>query len=330
MSLEPEENKNLFSSLQLADSPNRSFPGVLHHRIGDIRDLDTCKRIVEESQPQVVLHLAAQSLVRRSYLQPLDTWSINLQGSLNVLESLRDLNQFCAVVMVTTDKVYKNQEWDYGYREVDRLGGRDPYSASKAAAELAIDSWRFSFCGHAPHQTSNLAIATARAGNVIGGGDWAVDRLIPDVMRAIAAGKPVEVRSSSATRPWQHVLEPLGAYLLLAEKLTAAPNQFSEPFNFGPGLEANRSVQQLIESIFSHWPGSWTDSSDSAALHEAGRLHLQIDKAQHQLGWSPVWSFFTTVERTVHWYRNVYEGLSELDCCLDDLSHYLESFNYVR
>jgi CDP-glucose 4,6-dehydratase len=270
----------------------------------------------------VALHLAAQPLVRRSYRDPLGTWATNVLGSLHLLEALKPLQHRCAVVMVTTDKVYANQEWDYGYREEDRLGGHDPYSASKAAAELAIASWRDSFCGTASHQTAHLAIATTRAGNVIGGGDWADDRIVPDAMRSLSAGVAIPVRRPQATRPWQHVLEPIGGYLLLAEKLSTGGDAFASAFNFGPALEANRCVRELVETALSHWPGSWRDLSDPTALHEAGRLHLQIDKAHHQLGWQPHWPFATTVERTVAWYRAVHEGSSPLECCLADLACY--------
>jgi CDP-glucose 4,6-dehydratase len=231
--------------------------------------------------------------------------------------------------MVTTDKVYANQEWDYGYREEDRLGGHDPYSASKAAAELAIASWRASFCGEASHQTPHLSIATARAGNVIGGGDWAEDRIVPDAMRSLSSGDTVLVRRPQATRPWQHVLEPLGGYLLLAEKLSADGDSFSSSYNFGPALEANRSVCELVETALSSWPGSWQDCSDSSAPHEAGRLHLQIDKAHHQLGWRPRWTFDLTVKRTVSWYRSVHEGATPLECCLKDLQAY-QAINFLN
>jgi len=283
---------------------------------------------VQACQPQVVFHLAAQPLVRRSYRDPLGTWATNVQGSLHVLEALKPLQHPCAVVMVTTDKVYENQEWDYGYRERDRLGGHDPYSASKAAAELAIASWRASFCGVAPHQSPHMAIATARAGNVIGGGDWAEDRIVPDAMRALAAGEPVPVRNPNATRPWQHVLEPLGGYLRLAEALSSTQishtqsNRYCEAFNFGPLLEANRPVRQLIEAVLLHWPGAWTDLSSAGTVHEAGRLHLQIDKANHQLGWQPRWPFSITVQRTVSWYEQVHAGGSPIDCCMNDLELY--------
>ena len=317
----------LFESLGLAKRLGSD------HHLGDIREHETLASVVAVSQPEVVLHLAAQPLVRRSYADPLGTWATNVQGSLHVLEALRQLPHPCAVVMVTTDKVYANQEWDYGYRESDRLGGHDPYSASKAGAELAIASWRASFCGDASHQTPHLAIATARAGNVIGGGDTAADRIMPDAMRALAAGESIALRNPFATRPWQHVLEPLGGYLLLAERLLGAKqkqergdesvaNSLVSAFNFGPALESNRSVRELVEASLQHWPGSWRDSSDPYAPHEAGRLHLQIDKAHHQLGWQPRWDFATTVARTVTWYRAVHEGASPLACCMADLEAY--------
>lgn len=316
--LEPEGSPCLFRGLQQGLGSGAGFT----HQIGDIADVAALADLVQRCQPEVVLHLAAQPLVRRSYLDPLGTWSTNVQGSLHLMEALKPLKHPCAVVMVTTDKVYANREWEYGYREQDRLGGHDPYSASKAAAELAIASWRSSFCGPGPHQTPHLAIATARAGNVIGGGDWAEERIVPDSMRALAACQTIPVRNPHATRPWQHVLEPLGGYLLLAERLATAGASYATAFNFGPALEANRSVRELVEAALQHWPGDWQDLSDLAAPHEAGRLHLQIDKAHHQLSWRPRWDFATTVARTVTWYRAVHGGASALDCCLADLDAY--------
>ncbi|MFM8525482.1 MAG: CDP-glucose 4,6-dehydratase [Cyanobacteriota bacterium] len=326
VALAPETQPALFTQLDLAST-------LASHHLLDIGDPRGLAALVKAVEPEVVLHLAAQPLVRRSYRDPLGTWATNVQGSLHLLEALKPLPQSCAVVMVTTDKVYANREWDYGYREEDRLGGHDPYSASKAAAELAIASWRASFCGSAAHQTSHLAIATARAGNVIGGGDWSQDRIVPDAMRALAAGEPIPVRNPGATRPWQHVLEPLAGYLRLAERLhrvqcawaqrsDAATNPFMTAFNFGPMLEANRSVGELVQAALAHWPGHWCDLSDPFAPHEAGRLHLQIDKAHHQLGWQPRWDFACTVKRTVGWYRDVHEGASPLACCLADLEAY--------
>jgi CDP-glucose 4,6-dehydratase len=323
--LAPEPGRSLFTDLALEQATGHADWEPLRHRLGDVCDLKTLQQVVTEAQPQVVLHLAAQPLVRRSYRDPLGTWATNVQGSLHLLEALKPLEHPCAVVMVTTDKVYANQEWDYGYREEDRLGGHDPYSASKAAAELAIASWRASFSGPEAYQTPHLSIATARAGNVIGGGDWAEDRIVPDAMRSLAASKSIPVRRPDDTRPWQHVLEPLSGYLLLAERLATAGQKFASAFNFGPGLEANRSVRQLVEAALAHWPGRWQDLSDPTAPHEAGRLHLQIDKAHHQLGWRPRWSYVTTVERTVAWYRAVHEGASPLACCMADLQTYLDA-----
>jgi CDP-glucose 4,6-dehydratase len=324
-----EPGRALFTDLGLDQATQNADWGQLRHHLGDVCDMEVLSQCVHQAQPEVVLHLAAQSLVRRSYRDPLGTWATNVQGSLNLLEALKPLHQRCAVVMVTTDKVYANQEWDYGYRETDRLGGHDPYSASKAAAELAIASWRSSFCGPSSHQTPHLRIATARAGNVIGGGDWASDRIVPDAMRALAAGAAIPLRNPAATRPWQHVLEPQGGYLLLAERL-ASNRRYADAFNFGPGLEANRSVNSLIESALQHWPGSWRDQSDPHAPHEACRLRLQIDKANQQLGWQPRWDFATTVARTVSWYRAVHEGANPLECCLADLKAYEEHRSHAN
>ena len=324
--LAPNTKPNLFSQLELKER-------LVANHIADIRDIEALTTVVEACQPEVVLHLAAQPLVRQSYTDPLGTWSTNVQGSLNVLEALRPLRKRCAVVMVTTDKVYANREWDYGYRESDRLGGDDPYSASKAAAELAIASWSKSFCGMKRHQSPYLAIATARAGNVIGGGDWASDRIVPDAIRALAAGQTIEVRNPRATRPWQHVLEPLSGYLMLAEKLTNETGQsncYADAFNFGPSLESNCTVQQLIEEIIVHWGGKWQNLSDKNALHEAGRLHLQIDKAHHQLGWQPRWCFKTTVERTVTWYKAVEKGGIALNNCIEDITAYTDQENISK
>ena len=319
VALDPDPAASLYGALDLA---NAGQPGRLIDRRADIRDPEVLADVVAAADPEVVLHLAAQPLVRRSYLDPLGTWATNVQGSLNLLEALRPLDHPCAVVMVTTDKVYANREWCYGYRETDRLGGHDPYSASKAAAELAIDSWRASFSGTAPHQSSHLAIASARAGNVIGGGDWAADRIVPDAMRACAAGEPLILRNPGATRPWQHVLEPLSGYLQLAEALAADPFAHAEAWNFGPHPEANRCVSDLVEALHLHWPGQWQDHSDPEAPHEAGLLHLVIDKAQHRLGWRPLWDFPTTVARTACWYRGVANGDSPLARCQADLDRY--------
>ena len=316
--LEPEPDPNLFRQLASARPPGDDW----HHQVGDLADRSGLEELVQRSQPEVVLHLAAQPLVRRSYEDPIGTWATNVMGSLNLLESLRLLQHRCAVVMVTTDKVYENREWAYGYREPDRLGGHDPYSASKAGAEIAIASWRASFSGQGSHQTPHLRIATARAGNVIGGGDWAADRIVPDAMRSLARGEPIPVRNPAATRPWQHVIEPLAGYLRLAEALAQAANPPCEAFNFGPGLASNRHVGELVATILEHWPGAWLDQSDPNAPHEANLLHLQIDKAYHRLGWQPRWDYAATLARTVGWYRAVHEGANPLECCVADLQAY--------
>jgi CDP-glucose 4,6-dehydratase len=314
--LPADSEPNVFRSLW------PTVQGAFNHQEADLADQIALELAIQAAQPEVVLHLAAQPLVRESYRDPLGTWRTNVMGSLHLLEALRPLRHPCAVVMVTTDKVYANREWVHGYRETDRLGGHDPYSASKAGAELAVQSWRASFCGSGPHQTPHLRIATARAGNVIGGGDWAADRIVPDAMRALAAQQPVVVRNSGATRPWQHVLEPLSGYLLLAEKLLTAATPPCEAFNFGPPLSSNRPVQELVETMLTHWPGVWEAAAQTQAPHEAGLLHLQIDKAQHQLGWQPRWDFDTTVSRTVTWYRDVANGADPVSRSLKDMGAY--------
>jgi len=317
-SLEPDKDSSLFKQL----ATDRKSEKGWHHQIGNLADKASLEDLIINAQPEVVFHLAAQPLVRQSYKDPLGTWSTNVIGSLNLLEALRPLSHACAVVMITTDKVYQNREWVHGYREIDRLGGHDPYSASKAAAEIAIDSWRASFCGYGVDQSSFLRIATARAGNVIGGGDWAADRIVPDAIRSLAAGKPINVRNPSATRPWQHVLEPLGGYLCLAEALSKDTHPPSESFNFGPTLASNRSVRELVTSILDHWPGSWVDQSNPSDHHEANLLHLQIDKALNRLRWQPRWDFTTTVTRTVAWYLAIHGGGCPIQASLADLEAY--------
>lgn len=276
----------------------------MDHQLGDIRDFATVRDSIREAQPDFVFHLAAQSLVRVSYQKPQETYDVNLMGTVNVLEGLREYSRPCAAVFITTDKCYENKEWIFGYREEDPLGGRDPYSSSKAAAELAIAAYRRSF-----FQAHPVKVASARAGNVIGGGDWAQDRLVPDCVRALQRNQPVIVRNPHSTRPWQHVLEPLSGYLWLAALLAhpaQAPVRASElqsAFNFGPNPESNRRVGQLVELVLSYWPGSWQSPAPAASPHEACLLNLCTDKANALLGWTPVWNFQTAVEQTIDWYR---------------------------
>jgi len=272
-----------------------------------VRDLATVQRVVGDCQPDFVFHLAAQSLVRVSYRQPAETYATNVMGTVNVLESVRTAARPCTVVAITTDKCYENKEWVHGYREEDPMGGFDPYSSSKGAAELVISAYRRSFFSTAPAQ---VRLASARAGNVIGGGDWAADRIVPDCIRALLRNEPIPVRNLVATRPWQHVLEPLSGYLWLGACLSGAalppaPRQspLASAFNFGPGHASNRTVADLVEEILKSWPGSWVDRSDPHALHEAGLLNLSTDKAYHLLQWKPVWNFAETVAQTAGWYR---------------------------
>ena len=269
----------------------------------DLRDADKVTASLIEAQPDFVFHLAAQPLVRLSYREPVETWNINVMGTIHVLEALRKLDKACVAIMVTTDKCYENREWLHGYREEDSLGGHDPYSSSKAGCELAIASWRRSYFKDHP-----VKVASARAGNVIGGGDWAQDRIVPDCIRALERGESIPVRNKTATRPWQHVLEPLGGYLLLASRLSSlspvrSPVASAAAFNFGPALGSNRTVADVVQEILKHWPGEWQDNSDPCAPHEAGKLNLATDKAFHLLGWQPKWDFPTTIEKTVAWYQ---------------------------
>ena len=294
-SLQPATKPSLFDQLGLASQ--------LHHEIGDVRDPHAVERSVRSAAPDFVFHLAAQPLVRLSYEQPIETYDINVMGTVHVADALRRLERSCAAVFVTTDKCYENREWVYSYREEDPLGGYDPYSSSKAAAEIAVAAYRRSF--FASH---SVKIASARAGNVIGGGDWALDRIVPDSIRSLQRGEVIPVRNKRSTRPWQHVLEPLSGYLSLAARLaTEGDCALKSAFNFGPALSSNRTVAELVQELLKHWPGEWEDRSSPDAVHEATLLNLATDKAFHLLGWSPVWSLPETVAKTVTWYRSAHQ-----------------------
>jgi CDP-glucose 4,6-dehydratase len=299
LALPPATEPALFDQLALAQR--------LHHRVGDIRDLPTVRQAVEAAQPDFVFHLAAQAIVRQSYEQPVETYATNVLGTVHVLEAIRLAKRPCAVVAITTDKCYENREWVHSYREEDALGGYDPYSSSKGAAELAISAYRRSFFG----PDSGIHLASARAGNVIGGGDWAADRIMPDCIRALQRSSTIPVRNKVATRPWQHVLEPLSGYLWLAAQLSQPStfnSQLCSAFNFGPALTSNRTVAALVQELLKHWPGRWEDRSDPHAVHEAKLLNLATDKAFHFLQWQPVWNFEQTIAKTVEWYRDVNEN----------------------
>ncbi|HEX2543232.1 MAG TPA: CDP-glucose 4,6-dehydratase [Ramlibacter sp.] len=276
----------------------------LRSELGDTRQRERVQAVVREARPEVVFHLAAQALVRPSYDDPLGTWGTNVMGTAHVLDACRQADSVRAIVVVTSDKCYENNETGQAYREDDRLGGHDPYSASKAATELVAASYRRSFFagGDGP------LLATARAGNVVGGGDWSRDRLVPDLVRGVQAREPASIRHPEATRPWQHVLEPLAGYLLLGQKLLQRQQQACGAWNFGPNPEGNVTVGTVLEGLRRHWPAlAWQVKAD-ASRHEATLLHVDSGKARAQLGWSPTWDIEQTLEATAHWYASYLQG----------------------
>ncbi|NMV39285.1 CDP-glucose 4,6-dehydratase [Ralstonia insidiosa] len=295
-SLAPATNPSLFT-----------LAGVEHvlarHEEADIRDTQQLVRAVQAAQPELILHLAAQPLVRASYADPVATYATNVMGTVGMLEAARACDSVKAVVVVTTDKCYENREWPWGYRETDALGGHDPYSASKACAELVAASYRRAFLSRGP------LLATARAGNVIGGGDWSDDRLVPDADRAVRADAPLVIRSPHATRPWQHVLECLSGYLCLAERLLAGDAECARAWNFGPDTQATRSVEQVLQGLHRHWPElRWQcdPAASQDSRHEAGLLCLDASLARQALGWRTVWTLETALHETASWYRQVH------------------------
>lgn len=299
-SLQPPSEPNHFHLLNLN----------INSVIGDISDVDKLKAVFSEQQPEIVFHLAAQAIVRQSYRDPMETFTSNVMGTVNVLEAARTCKSVRAIVVVTSDKCYENREWPWGYREIDALGGYDPYSASKGCSEIVVSCWRNSFYNPKDydkiHQT---LLASARAGNVIGGGDWATDRLIPDIMRAVNRKEKVNIRNPQATRPWQYVLEPLSGYLLLGQKLLEGRKEFAEAWNFGPSEEENVSVAEIVHLVKRVWPKiDYEFSQTSDQLHEAGLLRLDCSKARTKLKWMPVWKGEGTLEKTVLWYKAFYES----------------------
>lgn len=295
---------------------------LIHHVDGNIRDLPVLKKVFVEFQPEILFHLAAQSLVRPSYEDPKLTFDTNVAGSVNVLEAIRTTPSLRAAIYVTSDKCYKNKEWVWGYRENDELGGRDPYSASKAAAEIVFSAYVDSFFSKA----EQLGIASVRAGNVIGGGDWALDRIVPDSIKALQNKQSMIIRNPSSTRPWQHVLEPLSGYLLLAAKLYSSPKDYMGAWNFGPRGESIRTVQDLAKKIINCWgDGQMQVNTQDGAPHEARLLHLNCDKAQYLLGWHPRWDFDRAVDETVRWYRGVFLGEPALQISKQQIKDYMEA-----
>jgi CDP-glucose 4,6-dehydratase len=295
---------------------------------GDIRDLNALESALRDFQPEVVIHLAAQPLVRLSYQSPVETYEVNVLGTVHLLDAIRRTPSVGAVVVVTSDKCYENQEWHRSYREHEPMGGHDPYSSSKGCAELVTAAYRRSFF-HSGHLTKQVAVATARAGNVVGGGDWALDRLVPDIVRAFAAGEYAVIRNPGAVRPWQHVLEPLAGYLTLAERLYSDGHAFAEGWNFGPADLDARPVKYLVSELARLWgdAASWQIAETQNVhedVHEAHMLRLDSAKAHARLGWSPHWGIDETLANTVDWYKRYYSGEDIGGCTLRQIGSFME------
>ena len=310
ISLTPPTTPALFHVARVAE--------CMDHQVADIRDYDKVRFLVDEFKPEILFHMAAQPLVRLSYQQPIETYATNVMGTVHVLESARHAGSVRAIVNITTDKCYENKEWVWGYREDEAMGGHDPYSSSKGCAELVSSAYRKSFLND-----TGIAMATARAGNVIGGGDWALDRLVPDTLLALEKGQPVQIRNPHATRPWQHVLEPLSGYLLLAEKLFEQGKACAEGWNFGPRDEDARTVQWVVEHLCQAWgQGATWQLQPGEHPHEANYLKLDISKAKQRLDWAPRWSLEHALEHITHWHRAWLERQDMHALCLQQIHQY--------
>ena len=328
----------------LAATTNPSFFDVANVKsvvdasyIADIRNLDLMSGAFRKTQPDILIHMAAQPLVRYSYQNPVETYSTNVMGTVNVLECVRHSSSVRSVVVVTTDKCYENREWEWGYRENEPMGGQDPYSNSKGCAELLTATFRSSYFSpqNSTHFNKNSSLnpasnpkclASARAGNVIGGGDWSEDRLVPDAIKAFELSKPLKIRNPMSTRPWQHVLEPLSGYLTLAEKLFDQGTQFASAWNFGPAEKDARSVEEVVNLLISQWGENARWEKEGAEQpHEANFLKLDCSKAKRHLGWVPKWELETAVDKTVQWHRAFQHGHDMQKFSLDQIKHYMES-----
>jgi CDP-glucose 4,6-dehydratase len=315
--LKPVTNHNLFTIA--------GIESLVESDINDIRDYAVLCASISKFSPDIVFHMAAQPLVRASYEKPLETYQTNVMGTANLLESVRHCSTIQAVVNITTDKCYENNEWVWGYKETDPMGGRDPYSSSKGCSELVTSSYRESFL-----RGANIGVATARAGNVIGGGDWAEDRLIPDILRAFEAPKPVVIRNPNATRPWQHVLEPLSGYLILAEQLFKNPSEYSEAWNFGPYDRDVRPVDWILDQITNLWPGSSWRLDQDGHPHEATLLKLDISKASSVLGWAPTWDLNVTLGKIVRWHKHWIEGADMKVECINEIDEFTKDLRHAN
>jgi CDP-glucose 4,6-dehydratase len=319
-SLAPENEINLYTEIN-GDTLCESV-------IADLRDRETLKKAILDFQPDYVFHLAAQPLVRLSYEIPSETFEVNAIGTANLLDGIRLLQKKCNIILITTDKVYHNNEWEYPYRENDRLGGYDPYSASKACCELVIDSYKNSFFNSANYDQHKKAIAVARAGNVIGGGDWSNDRLIPDIVKSLSKKEEIGIRNPNSVRPWQHVIEPLFGYLELGVKLNENPIKYGQAFNFGPNTSDALTVEEMVKMAIQKWGfGSYNNLIDTNKPHEAGLLKLDISKAVNELNWMPIFNAQIAVERTINWYKQYYAGVPASELIKSDIEFYLNIKN---
>lgn len=318
--LAPITEPNFFNVAGVADG--------MSSVVADIRDLERLNTEIKKASPEVVIHMAAQPLVLESYKNPVDTYSTNVMGTVNLLESVRATPSVRSVVIVTSDKCYENKEWPWGYRENEPVGGHDPYSNSKGCAELVTAAYTRSFFA----EPNSAGVASGRAGNVIGGGDWAENRIVPDAIRALSQGQAIRIRNPHAIRPWQHVLEPLSGYLVLAEKLFHSPREFLGGWNFGPGDEGVRTVEDLSRQLIQFWSGGGKIEikSESTQPHEAHFLKLDCSKARHFLRWHATWNFEQTAQKTMQWYQAFYAGEKMRAFSVDQISHFEEMARLLK
>ena len=314
LSLEPSTIPNIFTEAKISSGMFSTF--------GDIRDWEVVRKVVTEFKPEIIIHMAAQPLVGRSYENPIETYSTNVMGVVHVLEAARQISSVRVVINITTDKCYENKEWVWGYRENEQMGGFDPYSSSKGCSELITSAYKRSY-----FEKAGVGLATARAGNVIGGGDWSSDRLVPDILRSFEAEELVVIRNPTSTRPWQHVLEPLSGYLKLVEKLWSDPQRFSEGWNFGPLDRDVQPVSSVVSALAKKWGSDalW-DINKNLTPHEAHLLKLDISKAQHYLDWAPRWSLDIALEHVVEWHKGWLKGYSARALCEDQISQFVNFF----
>lgn len=313
--LDPPTNPNLYTEAKI-DKLIKSY-------YGDVRNYKDLLKAINEIKPEIIFHMAAQPLVRDSYLNPVETYEVNVMGTIKLFEAIRQTPGIKAIINITTDKCYENKEWHWGYREDDRLGGYDPYSNSKGCSELATQSFRDSFFNPKEYDRHGVSIATARAGNVIGGGDWGKDRLIPDIIQALSCKQEVILRNPNSIRPWQHVIEPLTGYLQLGTRLISDGPVFGEAWNFGPDVNDCKTVEWITDYICKKWGASASyNASRGTHLHEATFLKLDCSKAKAELGWQPKWNIAETLDRTVEWHKNRISGKDVQSLCSEDIKAY--------